>query len=53
MKNRKGILYLTDKSDPDDIRDQVGMSKKTFKQAVGNLYKNKLISLNPDSISII
>ena len=41
MKNRKGILYLTDKSDPDDIRDQVGMSKKTFKQAVGNLYKNK------------
>lgn len=53
MQNRKGILYLTDKSDPDDIRDQVGMSKKTFKQAVGNLYKNKLIQLNPDSISII
>jgi len=53
MKNRKGTLFLTDKSDPDDIRDQVGMSKKTFKQAVGNLYKNKLIQLNPDSISII
>lgn len=53
LRNRKGILYLTDKSDPDDIRAQVGMSKKTFKQAVGNLYKNKLISLNPDSISII
>lgn len=53
MQNRKGTLYLTDKSDPDDIRDQVGMSKKTFKQAVGNLYKNKLIQLNPDSISII
>ena len=53
MKNRKGTLFLTDKSDPDDIRDQVGMSKKTFKQAVGNIYKNKLIQLNPDSISII
>jgi predicted RNA-binding protein (virulence factor B family) len=53
IKNRKGTLFLTDKSDPDDIRDQVGMSKKTFKQAVGNLYKNKLIQLNPDSISII
>ena len=53
IKNRNGILYLTDKSDPDDIRDQVGMSKKTFKQAVGNLYKNKLIQLNSDSISII
>jgi len=53
MKNRDGVLYLTDKSDPDDIRDQVGMSKKTFKQAVGNLYKSKLIALNTDSISII
>jgi predicted RNA-binding protein (virulence factor B family) len=53
MKNRQGTLFLTDKSDPDDIRDQVGMSKKTFKQAVGNLYKSKLISINPDSISII
>ncbi len=53
IKNRKGTLFLTDKSDPDDIRDQVGMSKKTFKQAVGNLYKNKLIQLNTDSISII
>jgi uncharacterized protein len=53
MKNRQGTLFLTDKSDPDDIRDQVGMSKKTFKQAVGNLYKNKLIQLNPDSISIV
>lgn len=53
IKNRKGTLFLTDKSDPDDIRDQVGMSKKTFKQAIGNLYKNKLIQLNPDSISII
>ncbi len=53
MKNRKGILYLTDKSDPDDIRDQLGMSKKTFKQAIGNLYKNRLIRLDADSISII
>ena len=41
LNNRNGVLYLTDKSDPDDIRDAVGMSKKTFKQAVGNLYKQK------------
>ena len=49
INNRKGILYLTDKSDPDDIRDTVGMSKKKFKQAVGNLYKQKKIRINPDT----
>lgn len=53
INNRKGILYLTDKSDPDDIRDTVGMSKKTFKQAVGNLYKQKKIRINPDSLEAI
>lgn len=53
LNNRKGVLYLTDKSDPDDIRDAVGMSKKTFKQAVGNLYKQKKIRINPDSIEIL
>lgn len=53
INNRKGVLYLTDKSDPDDIRDTVGMSKKTFKQAVGNLYKQKKIRINPDSLEAI
>lgn len=53
LNNRNGVLYLTDKSDPDDIRDAVGMSKKTFKQAVGNLYKQKKIRINPDSIEIL
>lgn len=43
-------LNLTDKSDPELIRETVGMSKKTFKQAVGNLYKQKLISLESDQI---
>ena len=53
LNNRNGVLYLTDKSDPDDIREAVGMSKKTFKQAVGNLYKQKKIRINPDSIEIL
>lgn len=52
LKENDGKLYLTDKSDPDKIREEAGMSKKTFKQAVGNLYKNKLIVLNPDSIEL-
>lgn len=53
LKQNDGILPLTDKSDPDLIREWVGMSKKTFKQAVGNLYKQKLISLEPSSIKLL
>jgi predicted RNA-binding protein (virulence factor B family) len=52
LKVRKK-LSITDKSDPEVIRETVGMSKKTFKQAVGNLYKQRLISLEADSITYI
>jgi predicted RNA-binding protein (virulence factor B family) len=45
-------MYLTDKSDPDVIREEIGMSKKTFKSAVGMLYKQKLIVINEDHIGI-
>tara|TARA_R110002049_G_scaffold66165_3_gene173005 strand:- start:2456 stop:3286 length:831 start_codon:yes stop_codon:yes gene_type:complete len=41
-----GVLNLTDKSDPEDIRDQLVMSKKTFKKAVGLLYKEKRIVID-------
>jgi predicted RNA-binding protein (virulence factor B family) len=30
-----------------------GMSKKTFKMAVGQLYKKRLIELSPEGISLI
>jgi len=46
-------LYLSDKSDPDLIRESVQMSKKMFKQAVGKLYKAKVIKINEDSIELI
>jgi predicted RNA-binding protein (virulence factor B family) len=51
LKERK-VLYLSDKSDPDDIREQVGMSKKTFKQAIGKLYKARAISITENSIEL-
>lgn len=50
---KNGKINLTDKSDPDDIREAVGMSKKTFKQAVGALYKQKLVRLDPTEIVYI
>ena len=52
LKNNKTI-NLTDKSSPEDIRETLGISKKTFKQALGSLYKRRLIKLNKTNISII
>jgi len=49
----KKYLALTDKSAPDEIRETVGMSKKTFKQAIGNLYKQRLIKLEESGIYLI
>jgi len=50
---RRKYLSITDKSAPEIIRETVGMSKKTFKQAVGNLYKKRLITLESDRICIV
>lgn len=38
-----GFLGLTDKTAPEVIYDMFGVSKKTFKKAVGALYKKRLI----------
>lgn len=51
--NHKKYLSLTDKSDPDVIRETLGMSKKTFKQAIGGLYKQRIIRLEKDGIYLI
>lgn len=48
----RGRIPFTDKSDPDLIREELGMSKKTFKQAVGALYKQRLIILETNGISL-
>lgn len=54
LKNsRDGYLLLTDKSSPESIKFQLQMSKKAFKKAVGNLYRNKLIVLKEDRIELV
>ncbi len=50
---RKKSIPLTDKSHPDDIRETLEMSKKTFKQAVGNLYRERLIRIEKDGIYLV
>ena len=54
LKNsRDGYLLLTDKSSPESIKFKLQMSKKAFKKAVGNLYRNKLIVLKEDRIELV
>ncbi|WP_107037481.1 CvfB family protein [Brumimicrobium mesophilum] len=53
LKAHDGVSHVTDKSSPDLIRDVLGMSKKSFKKAVGNLYKNKKIKLTDKTIELI
>ncbi len=48
----KKVIHLSDKSDPDEIREIAGMSKKTFKQAIGKLYKARRIVIHPNSIEL-
>jgi len=50
LSQHDGFLALTDKSDPDEVRSVLGLSKKTFKQAIGKLYKHRRISLESDGI---
>jgi len=50
IQKRGGILHLHDKSSPEEIKRQVGMSKKNFKKALGNLYKQKWVEIEKDAV---
>tara|TARA_B110000211_G_C13844480_1_gene449414 strand:+ start:123 stop:614 length:492 start_codon:yes stop_codon:yes gene_type:complete len=51
--SKEGFILITDKSSPDSIRFHMKMSKKAFKKAVGNLYKQKLIVIKEDRIELV
>lgn len=53
LKQNKGFLPVTDKSEPDEIARIFGMSKKNFKKAVGGLYKKRMIDIQNDGIKLI
>jgi len=50
LQDNDGFLNLTDKSNPEAIKLKLQMSKKTFKKAIGTLYKQRLIEIKPDGI---
>ena len=47
-----GCLPYHDKTDADEIYRVFGVSKKTFKRAVGDLYKRNLITLSDSGIEL-
>lgn len=47
-----GFLALHDKSSPDEIKNVLQMSKKSFKKGVGVLYKQRKIQLQPNGIKL-
>jgi predicted RNA-binding protein (virulence factor B family) len=49
----EGSLPLNDKSSPEDIVNQLGMSKKVFKKSVGALYKQQRLKISDTGISLI
>ena len=52
LKQSDGFLPLNDKSAPEEIYKAFGESKKTFKSAIGTLYKKRLISITPKGIQL-
>ncbi len=53
LKKNDGESTLTDKSSPEDIYQCFAVSKKNYKQALGTLYKKRLIRIEEDKITLI
>lgn len=53
LEARDGFLHLTDKSPPAEIYATFGVSKKVFKQALGALYKQRIVQLEAGGVSLL
>ncbi len=53
LKTRDGFLPLNDNSTAEEIKSTLGMSKNSFKRAIGHLYKEKNISISDQGISLL
>jgi predicted RNA-binding protein (virulence factor B family) len=53
LRASRGFLRLNDNSHPEDIKTVLKMSKKSFKKAIGSLYKEKLIEIKEDGIYLV
>ena len=53
LEENFGLLHLSDKSSPEEIKDELQMSKKNFKKALGGLYKDKIVDILDDKIKLV
>jgi predicted RNA-binding protein (virulence factor B family) len=53
LRQHDGYMTISDKTDPEIIYNTFGISKKTFKSTLGNLYKNKQVLLEPNGVKLI
>jgi len=53
IKENGGHIGITDKSPTEEIYATFGVSKKTFKKGVGDLYKKRIIILETDEIRLV
>ena len=53
LQANRGFLPLGDKSTPEAIYEMLSISKKTYKKAIGTLYKQRKIILQKDGIKLV
>lgn len=53
LEANKGFLSVTDKSAPALIYDKFGMSKKAFKKALGDLYRQRKVIIEAEGIRLV
>ena len=53
LKAQSGYMEVTDKSSPDTIKHVFGISKKSFKKAIGSLYKQRILTIEEKGIRLL
>lgn len=53
LEQNGGLLPLGDKSTPEAIYARFGVSKKVFKQAIGGLFRQRLITITDNAIELV
>ncbi len=53
LQANNGFLPFGDHTDPEIIKQELGLSKKSFKKAIGKLYKERTITIEENGIYLI
>ena len=53
LKKNDGFMPVTSKTPPERINALFGVSKKTYKNAIGALYKKRLITIEDDGVRLV